>query len=214
MLLQVGIMKFVSHLVNYVASTSIKYGIDSSHSLPHSLDVIRRASDIFYNVKWLYPFVIPQERVILTAAGIHDMCDGKYMNELEGIQNIELFLEDKLEPCEIESIKKIITTMSYSKVKLHGYPYLGNYQMAYHIVREADLLAAYDFERAMLFNIHKQNGDLVSAYENSCELFYSRVLRYSDDNLFVTDYSKILSNKLHDNALIQMDIWKRVITKM
>lgn len=207
-------MKFISHLVNYIATTSIKEGIDSSHGLPHSLDVIRRASDIFHNVKWSYPVIIPQERIILTAAGIHDMCDGKYMNEKEGIQNIELFLQDKLEPYEIDVAIQIITTMSYSKVKKTGFPYLGNYQIAYHIVREADLLAAYDFERAMIFNINKHNGDLLTAYENASELFYSRVLRHHDDNLFVTDYSKILSHKLHDNALNQMDIWKRIISKM
>ena len=207
-------MKFISYLVNYVATTSIKKGIDASHGVPHSLDVIRRASDIFNNVKWLYPTIIPQERVILTAAGIHDMCDGKYMDELEGIKNIELFLQDKLEPHELDITKQIITTMSYSKVKKNGFPYLGNYQMAYHIVREADLLAAYDFERAMLFNMNKTGGDVLTAYENSCEIFHSRILRHNDDNLFVTDYSRMMSYKLHDNALKEMDTWKHIISKM
>lgn len=207
-------MKFISHLIDYVALTSIKKGIDPSHGVPHSLDVICKASDIFTNVKWLYPSIIPHERIVLTSACIHDMCDRKYMDESEGLENIDLFLQNKLEFDEISAVKQIITTMSYSKVKKNGYPFLGKYQMAYHIVREADLLAAYNFERAIQYHMHKTDGDLLQSYENACGIFYSRILKHNDDNLFITDYSKMQSVRLHDNALKQMDIWKHIISKL
>ena len=84
------------------------------------------------------------------------MCDKKYMDEDTGLEKINQFLEDKMTPLELDITKQIITTMSYSKVKTNGYPELNEYQMAYHIVREADLLSAYDFDRCMFYNIHVQ----------------------------------------------------------
>ena len=78
------------------------------------------------------------------------MCDKKYMDEKEGIKEIEKFLESKLSDDEINIILSIITTMSYSTVKANGYPDLGFYQTAYHIVREADLLSAYNFDRCVI----------------------------------------------------------------
>jgi len=58
---------------------------------------------------------------------------------------------------DLEIIGKIIGTMSYSKVKANGYPELGEYQLAYHIVREADLLAAYDIDRCIIYTMYRDN---------------------------------------------------------
>ena len=47
-------------------------------------------------------------------------------------------------PIEKRAVIDIVDTMSYNKVITSGFPYHGEYQRAYHIVREADLLAGYD----------------------------------------------------------------------
>ena len=64
---------------------------------------------------------------------------------------------------KLDIIFQIITTMSYSTVKKNGFPSLNEYQLAYHIVREADLLAAYDIDwfnpSATLIEHYKYTND-------------------------------------------------------
>ena len=112
--------------------------------------------------------------------------------------------------------------MSYSKVKKYGFPDLQEYQMAYNIVREADLLSAYDFDRCMLYNIRcqtKNNGGvldnvtMLEAFNDANELFYNRVLNHEKDKLFVTDYSKHNYLELHIQAIKRINAWKRMLTK-
>ena len=92
----------------------------------------------------------------------------------------------------------IITTMSYSKVKKNGYPNLGNYQLAYHIVREADLLSAYDFERSLVYQMMHEKDDYCRSLKTTFDLFEKRILTYRSDGLFVTEYSKNKSEVLHN----------------
>ena len=113
-----------------------------------------------------------------------------------------------------EIIIDIINTMSYSKVKQYGYPNLGNFQIAYHIVREADLLEAYDFDRSMIYHMHKTNGNFEESYLNALELFENRVWKHFDDNLFVTDYSKSRAKKLHNVSKRQVENWKQIVNIM
>ena len=73
------------------------------------------------------------------------------MDEKTGSQEIFSYLEPRIESRENLLINKIITTMSYSKVKKDGFPVFENmdHYWVYHVVREADLLSAYDFDRSM-----------------------------------------------------------------
>ena len=82
------------------------------------------------------------------------MCDKKYMNEVEGLKRIEDFIEKDIDTERKEIILKIISTMSYSIVKKNGFPNLGIYQNAYHCVREADILSAYDFDRCVIYDMY------------------------------------------------------------
>jgi hypothetical protein len=124
------------------------------------------------------------------------------------------FIEEEniLDPTELSVSKKIMTTMSYSKVKVNGFPNMGCYQYAYHIVREADLLAAYDFDRCMIYNIYKIGGTIDDAFENANSLFETRVLKHFDDNLFTTDYAKNEAHVLHSNALARIHHWRSIRT--
>jgi len=175
------------------------------------MDVLHNAHKIYENEVPLNPYLLQQENIILTSAALHDMCDKKYMNEYEGIKLIEDFLKDKLDNEEIEITKKIITTMSYSTVKKNGFPSLGVYQHAYHIVREADLLSAYDFDRCMIYNMNKSNSTIEYAFNDSYNLFQNRVLKHNKDGLLLTDYSIRKSHILENKAITRIDQWRKIL---
>jgi HD superfamily phosphodiesterase len=219
-------MSLITKLFQFVLLTSKKYNIDESHGLSHSMNVLHFAHNIYEAEKINYPILESQSKIIYVSSIIHDMCDKKYLDECEGLKEINHFLEDKLTPGELDITKRIINTMSYSKVKKQGFPELHEYQMAYHVVREADLLAAYDFDRCMLYNIHMQtkstinnptpiNNDIkiLDAFNNASELFQNRVLKHNHDNLFITNYSKHNYLPLHIDAIKRINTWKNILKK-
>ena len=103
--------------------------------------------------------------------------------------------------------------MSYSKVKIEGFPYLGQYERAYHIVREADLLSAYDIDRSIIYNMNNVNEDFSESLENALQLFEARVLRHNDDDLFITEYSKNKSKLLETQAYEKIKTWKAILNR-
>jgi HD superfamily phosphodiesterase len=205
-------MVSINQLFTFVLAMTKKYNIDSSHSEIHSMDVVRFADDIYRSQVQMFPYLEDQTNVIYSAAILHDMCDKKYMNQDEGIKEITEFLQDKLRDEEIYYTKRIIETMSYSTVKKNGYPDLGDYQMAYHVVREADLLSAYDFDRCVTYQLN-QGSDLTTAYVDALKLFKNRMFNYNTDKLLISDYSQRKSLTLTTNALKQMTTWQRILTK-
>lgn len=206
-------MVSLANLISFVLSTIKTYNIDESHGVSHSLDVLYNAHNILEAELPRNAYLEEHRTIILTSAVLHDMCDKKYVVEKEGIANIQEFLTDKMDEKEIEIATKIMATMSYSKVKKVGYPDFGEYQLAYHIVREADLLSAYDFDRCMIYSIYQNNYDLNRAFDNAHTLFNERVLRHHQDNLFITEYAKKESIKLHVQSTNRIDNWKRILNR-
>ncbi len=204
---------YLNTLFHFVLITSNKYNIDESHSLKHSFDVYKWANDIYTFEREADKTIIPYEKVILSSAILHDMCDKKYMNETEGIVSIKDFMKDKMTEQELDTMVKIISTMSYSKVKKNGFPNLGDAQKAYHIVREADLLSAYDFDRSLLYGMHCYKLNFEEAYKDSIKIFENRVLKHIDDKLFISKFSLLKAKFLHNNALKQMTRWRKFIKK-
>jgi hypothetical protein len=152
---------------------------------------MRFAYDIFTSERPANPYLAEQETIILAAAILHDMCDKKYVpDEAAAIQEIRDFMAGHLTIEELDVIVSIVTTMSYSKVKKSGYPDLGEYQLAYHIVREADLLAAYDIDRCVIFGMAVTKMNYTDAFARATELYRERVLTYRSDGLFVNEWSK------------------------
>jgi len=123
------------------------------------------------------------------------------MEEAKGVADIKDNMSFVMTAEELDIVEKIITTMSYSKVKRYGYPELGKYQLAYHITREADLLAAYDIDRCIIFGMMVDGLVYNEAATRAETLFAERVLKYIDDGLFVTAYSVHKSFELHNKAL-------------
>ena len=190
----------------YVMMTSKKYDIDESHALSHSMKVFHHTKSIINAELIQNPFLLEQKDIIYTSAILHDMCDKKYMDENEGIQFIDKFLSAHLERHKIDVVKSIITSMSYSKVKTVGYPNLGEYQLAFHIVRESDLLTAYDVPRCIVYSMFQPGTDYSSTIHHVNNLFESRMLQHINDDLFVTEHSKLLSRKLHIEAKTELDV--------
>jgi len=197
-------------LFNYVLTATSKYKIDESHALGHSFDALLFARDIYTSEVLSNPTLCNYEHVIYTSAIVHDMCDKKYCPSVDvAIQEIADFLGDNtpLTSEDIIAVTAIINTMSYSHVKQCGFPDLGVYQDAYHVVREADLLCAYDFDRCILYKMYNGNGDFIEAYKDALQLFKSRILRHNADDLFVSRYSKSRAAQLIPPACRQMKRW-------
>lgn len=202
-------MRVLPALFHYVKFRSGILNIDESHAVGHSMNVLHHAHNIYINSLHMYPILKEQEPIIYTSSIIHDMCDGKYTNVTDGLRNIHEFLNYKMPIKDIHVIEDIITKMSYSYVKQHGFPELGKYQMAYHIVREADLLSSYDMNRAIIYKMY--DGLTVEASMiDSYNLFNNRVLKYLDDGLFITDYSKRKAEEMQQEAIQQMKSWDRI----
>ena len=208
------IMKFISSLVQFIMATTQSKSLDESHGVMHSFNTLHYAQNIFENEKLTHSDLIPHERVVYVASALHDMCDKKYMNESEGIDRIDNMLKEHISDKEIKAVHDIVGTMSYSKVKKQGFPDLGKYQSAYLVVREADLLCAYDFDRALIYHMYHKNNDFQEAYQESMELFKNRVFKHEKDNLFTYDYSKQQAAELKKQSLQRIKQWKRIMKSL
>ena len=199
----------VSRAFELVMVLCKKFNIDESHSLKHSMEVYNFALRIYESELITNAYLEQQKDIIIIAAILHDTIDKKYVAEETGIAEICEHLKDYIDIEKLNIIFKIITTMSYSIVKTNGFPVLGEYQLAYHIVREADLLAAYDIDRCIMYSMYTKQMGYLASLEAAIVLFENRVLRHRKDKLIVTTFSKKLSIKLDKKARSDIDILTR-----
>ena len=167
----------------YVEHICKKYKIDESHDVGHAKDCVQFAEQL------LEPNTPELERVITVyAAALHDTVDKKYVPVKDGCAQVHMFLYGiGLEEDEIHTILSIITTMSFSYLKVRkedglSYPDHGQWNRAYHIVRHADLLCSYRVERC--FHYQKRLTPTIS--DDECwvkveQLFEKRMMRYVHD---------------------------------
>lgn len=204
----------VSELFQFVIAVSKRHNIDESHSLGHSMRVFQFADNIMREeAKWTTnPMQLIEHTPVMQAAAIlHDTCDKKYRNEEEGLSEIRRFLNPRMSTDNVDATVNIIRHMSYSKIKRNGMPDLGEYQTAFHVVREADLLDAYDFDRSMIYHMSRNGKGVEESYENACDLFETRVLRHADDGLLYTRYAKQEHPVLSQAAIRRIYQWRRVL---
>jgi HD superfamily phosphodiesterase len=197
-----SILLLAQKAFQYVYQATDEFQIDESHAVKHSMEVFHLANQIYQKEVVKFPYLEKQKEVIFLSAILHDMCDKKYMTEEKGIERIQDYVRkhDMLGEVDIHMMGKIISTMSYSKVKKDGYPDLKEYQMAYHIVREADLLSAYDVDRCIIYSMAREHLDYEWAVRRTLKVFDERVFKYRSDGLFVTPYARNLSLRLHEKA--------------
>lgn len=214
-------MNLFSSLFRYVLTTVSKYNIDESHSVGHAMNCLYYANQIFEAEVKNNPHIKDQENIIYISAALHDMCDKKYMDKEEGLQNITKFIEtlgdqngSLLRNDDKYVVKNIISTMSYSHVKTYGFPNLGKYQTAYNIVREADLLCAYDFDRCMLYNMYQLSGNMEESFHEADKLFEKRMFKHNEDGLYFTQYSKLNYQRLELQSRQRIENWRKMLQKM
>jgi len=209
-------LSLFTKLFKFVIYTVAKHNIDESHGLSHAFNILLHANKIYESELKKYPDLAKYEKVIYVASIVHDACDKKYMDVEVGLYEIEqlLFRENMgLSSSDIDAVRDIISTMSYSKVKQHGFPSLGEYQRAYHIVREADLLCAYDFDRCMIYQMSTHNSSIEEAFDDAIRLFDNRVFRHNDHGLFITDYSKQLYPTLEMQCCARISHWRKILNR-
>ena len=203
--------QIISKAFDLVILLSKKFNIDESHSLKHSMEVYNFALKIYDSELIMNHYLEKQKDIIILAAILHDTIDKKYVAESVGLEEIRHYMKEHIEPEKLEIIFQIITTMSYSTVKKNGFPLLNEYQLAYHIVREADLLAAYDIDRCIIYAIYQKHMDYPTALNAATILFENRVFKHRIDKLFVTNFSKKLSLQLHKKAKKDVQILTKYI---
>jgi hypothetical protein len=208
----ISLFNLINRGFNYVVETSKLYKIDESHALKHSMEVYQFAKKIYQSEVINNPYLEKQKEIIYITSIGHDMCDKKYMDEKEGIMRYQSYLSEYMSSSDLDIMGKIIGTMSYSKVKKNGYTDLGEYQLAYHIVREADLLASYDIDRCIIYGMYKDKLNYKEALEYAIHLFDNRVFTLRSDGLFVTNYSKNVSLHLHENAKKNIETLKEILS--
>ena len=185
-----------------VRQLCILYHIDESHAMKHSMDVLHHTAESYEFHVARHPYLVQQRHVLFAAAIVHDMCDTKYVDQLVGLRAIHDHLHPFLSPEEFNALALILTTMSYMTVKEKGFPNMNEWQLGYHMVREADLLAAYDIDRFIMYGIYRKNMSYSDALVNAGTIFRNRVLRYIEDGLFLTEYGLSTAHDLHGRALL------------
>ena len=195
------IIPIINCAFNYVVKFSKIYNIDESHAVKHSMETFRYANEIYNHEVQKNSFLEEQMDIIFVSSILHDMCDKKYMVEKVGLSMINNYMCEFMPKSKLDIVSNIISTMSYSKVKINGFSNMGDYQLAYHIVREADLLAAYDIDRTIMYGMIIEKLNYCDAVFRAINLFNERVLKYREDELFVTNISKNISLKLHEKSL-------------
>jgi len=213
-------MSLLSKLFHYVLLSVSKYKIDESHGLSHAMEILTHANTIYEHEQLYHPELKKDEKIIYVSSILHDMCDKKYMDQDKGLEDINNYLlnlknDDQylINNEESSIIKDIVSTMSYSTVKKNGFPELGEYQMAYNIVREADLLCAYDFDRCMIYQMYQKNYSIESAYDDAVKLFDNRMFKHNDDGLFLTSYAQNNYMLFEKKAQFRINHWKRILNK-
>ena len=188
----------MNQLFFFIEQMCIRYNIDESHGLKHAKGTYARAQQILLHCK---DVTNEERRMALYAAALHDTCDHKYTDVKESSKKIRewLLLQGWVRK-DANSLIKIITTMSYSKLKANMihlkdgttialYPDHGKWQRAYHVARHADLLEAFIVARCVLYDRHsKPEKSEEEHWQRAIELFNDRVFRYvKDDWLFMPE---------------------------
>ena len=194
----------------FCESTCKNLGIDSSHDASHMARVADLTAEL--NHRCGRTVTDSEKRVMMLSAFTHDLCDRKYIDVDTGLQTISSWLSTLgLRQEEKEAVVKIITTMSYSKVTKFGYPTdLGEFLLAYHHTRVADLIDAYDIDRCYAYQTHAHpDMDEREKWLAVIRLFESRVLTQKDQYIMpVCPYAADLVELRHTAAVEAVELAK------
>ena len=185
----------------FIEKCCIEQNIDESHGLKHAKSCVEWVN------KLVDPHTISEDEytIAIYSAALHDMCDHKYTNVEIATEALRQWLETQIYFVEI--CINIISTISYSKLKkqvtngIPVYPDHGRWQRAYHLVRHADLLDAYDVRRCYLYTQHSQPH----ISEEECwsivrGVFDNRIFKYVSDGFLFLPAAVALVPALEEKA--------------
>jgi hypothetical protein len=198
---------------SFCASMCRTQRIDSSHDEHHMARVARMTERL--NVASGREIGQDEKDVMILAAFTHDLCDHKYTDVATGLAQIETWLKSQpISEDQRRAVCRIISTMSYSKVKVHGYPTdLGKWELAYHHTRIADLIDAYDIDRCYKYQSHK-HPDMSEAekWRAVIGVFERRVLTQKDEFILpVAPYAASIVEPRHEMASWGISEFKKLV---
>lgn len=195
-------------------------GIDNSHNHVHSKEVLHWATEILRRLD-------TDERQKISNIGclhighcalLHDLLDKKYDTELSVKDQVHLHLGQWFPAPQAQQMINVMEGISYSKTVRTGAD--GNrsvefplwvrdhpeWSQVYHVVREADLLAAYNLARMVEYRrcrFPELSIDEIRADMRS--LFDRRIRTMVDDGLFVHRPVADLAAVLNEIAVLRME---------
>lgn len=202
-----------SNAYAFCASVCRAQKIDASHDETHMV----RVAKLTERLNELCGKHVSEEEkdVMILAAFTHDLCDHKYTDVTAGLEVIDRWLERQpISEEQRHAVCRIISTMSYSKVKVHGYPTdLGRWELAYHHTRIADLIDAYDIERCYQYQSHKHpEMEEMEKWRAVIDVFERRVLTQKDDFILpVAPYAVSLVEGRHLVAVEAIQKFKKLV---
>lgn len=220
-MLRFAFLGFISifQSLQYVKEKTIQYNIDDSHNWKHSLAVFKEGKYLLeqqsrhYNQK--------SKEIVYLGCILHDMCDHKYMNVSNGIQDIHRFLNTTVHDQEIvNAVMTIIPRISYSKTvmnnafrlpqEIENYSYIDEY----HMIRHSDLLTGYNLFRPieMRYEECKRTNKTIhmnQILDESEQVIHNRIFKMLEYNLFCDNYAKKKAIKYHQLAKYKYFIWKQ-----
>jgi len=63
----------------------------------------------------------------------------------------------------------------------------------------------------MIYNMYHTTSDIFNTFKESKEFFENRVLKYQEQDMFLTDYGKSKSLELQIKSMEQITTWNNVI---
>lgn len=198
----------MQRLFTFIEDICKEYNIDESHDVRHAKDCVE-----FANKLMDFDFSEDERTMIIWAAALHDCVDKKYVPVEEGVQKVRDFLRSvSWDEERIRVLLNIITTISYSYLQTlkiaqgNVFPDHGEWQRAYHTVREADLLCSYRVERC--FHYQKRiSPDMIDyeCWKRVDAFFQARVFRYVTDLWLLSRAARALVSPLIREARRKLD---------
>ena len=188
--------------MHFVKNYSSMKNIDKSHNEHHSLEVLYWSSDIMMNSN--RRFTNDECIIISESCILHDMMDWKYDGEKKDVED---YLLNKHPKEKVEIILKIMDTMSYSKTFINNtvlFPELFDYNDAYHVVREADLLSSYNVARMIEYRLAQEMPDHLLK-KDVLEFYENRVARLIDNCLFINKQSIKRASLLNEITRLKLE---------
>lgn len=177
--------------------------IDDSHNEKHGKEVLFWAIDILRHPGITKdPFKM---RMAAQCALLHDALDHKYTVDFSS--TVEDHLRMFHEQDEVDGMMKIMKTMSYSKIREHGFPdwiRTSPYEQLFHVVREADLLSSYNLARMVEYRQHLGGYTDAKIREEMMELYQERMGRLVERGFFLLPGSADRAKQLDAMARVKL----------